>query len=97
LQVVLSWVNGLGITVRRVVTRKLQTTKVLASYVRDLNVAVAVVLLAKGVIQDAVNSEAAVNDELPAMQRNIGERCCLLASLLCTSTKGSGSQIILYR
>lgn len=71
-QVVVSWMNRLGASVRRVVTRKLQATAVLTSYSREVDVRVAAVLLAKGVVQDAVRSEAAANDDLLAIQRTIG-------------------------
>ena len=74
-QVVLSWVDGQGRTVRRVVTRKLQTTTVPSAYVRDLDVPVAAALLAKGVVQDAVRSEAAANDELAPIRALIGAQC----------------------
>lgn len=77
-QVVLSWVDGQGRTVRRVVTRKLQTTTVLSAYVRDLDVPVAAALLAKGVVQDAVRSEAAANDELAPVRASIGARLAAL-------------------
>lgn len=76
-QVVLSWADGAGRTVRRVVTRKLQTTTVLSAYVRDLDVPLSAVLLAKGVVQDAVRSEAAANDELAPIRASIGESALL--------------------
>ncbi len=72
-QVVLSWQDSAGRTLRRVVTRKLQTTTVLSAYVRDVDVPLAAVLLAKGVVQDAVRSEAAAHGELAPIRASIGE------------------------
>ncbi|EIE27195.1 hypothetical protein COCSUDRAFT_55218 [Coccomyxa subellipsoidea C-169] len=72
-QVVLSWQDSAGRTLRRVVTRKLQTTTVLSAYVRHVDVPLAAVLLAKGVVQDAVRSEAAAHGELAPIRASIGK------------------------
>ena len=66
---VLSWARDDGGGVRRVVTRRLQATGVLASYAREADVRCAAVLLAKGAVQDAAR-----NDDPPALQASIGER-----------------------
>ncbi len=70
MQVVLSWKLG-GRICRRVVTRMLGITSVLATYCRELDVAVAAVLLAKGVLQDLPS--AADPEELASTQDSIGE------------------------
>lgn len=69
LQVVLSWRAGRCIC-RRVVTRKLGITTVLASYCRDLDVRVAALLLSKAVIQGIPS--AADADELASTRDSIG-------------------------
>ena len=69
MQVVLSWRAG-GRIHRQVVTRQLDLTTVLASYCRDMDVQIAAVLLAKGVLQDLPSS--ADHDELAATRDSIG-------------------------
>lgn len=51
-------------------TRQLDVTTVLASYCRDMDVQIAAVLLAKGVLQDLPSS--AGHDELAATRDSIG-------------------------
>ena len=68
-QVVLSW-RAEGRIHRQVVTRELALTTVLVSYCRDLDVPVAALLLAKGVMQGL--TPAADADELAATQDSIG-------------------------
>lgn len=69
LQVVLSW-RADGRVHRQVVTRQLGLTHVLASYCRDMDVQIAALLLAKGVLQDLPS--AADPDTLSATQFSIG-------------------------
>ena len=57
---------------RRVVTRILGITTVLATYCRELDIAVAAVLLAKGVLQDLPS--AADPEEVAHTRDSIGER-----------------------
>ena len=70
MQVVLSWKLG-GRICRRVVTRMQGITTVLATYCRELDVAVAAVLLAKGVLQDVPS--AADPEEIASTRDSIGE------------------------
>lgn len=76
-QVVLSWADEGGATVHRVVTRRLQVTSVAASYARDVDVRLSSLLLAKGVVQDALRAQAAGNEDLSGMQRVIGAADCV--------------------
>ena len=71
-QVVLSWAGEGGGTLHRVVTRRLQVTAVRASHLRDMDVRLASLLLAKGAVQDALAAQTAGGEDLPAMQRAIG-------------------------
>ena len=81
LQVVLSWRAG-GRIHRQVVTRELELTTVLASYCRDMDVQIAAVLLAKGVLQDLPS--AADHDELAATRDSIGVRTpCTMPPVTC--------------